>query len=164
MARRRPTEGLGLAIGLALVLAGCGAPPPQALAPARAPQRSAEVQDGTAAGQVSQGFTALATPQQVLQGLPIGRLDPFAPVTASAAGLTLPPGLRLRGVLRSGGRLQAIVQLGGSSGPICLGPRGACPGSGVPPLLPPGWSVAGINAARGQVQLRQGAQLTLLSL
>ena len=108
---------------------------------------------------------ALATPQQVLQGLPIGRLDPFAPVAASgAAGLTLPAGLRLRGVMRSGGRLQAIVQIGSSSGPLCLGPRGACAGSGVPPLLPPGWSVAGIDAARGQVQLRQGGQLTRLSL
>jgi hypothetical protein len=118
----------------------------------------------------SSGFTALSSPQQVVGSIPVGRADPFAPVAPAAvvaagqAPVPLPEGFRFSGVIRSGGQVQALVQVGSQSGPLCPGPRGACGGSGLAPLLPPGWSVAAIDAAQGRLTLRQGRQQRVLTL
>ncbi len=117
----------------------------------------------TAAGA---GFTPLPSPQQVLAALPVGRADPFAPVVAPAqAGGPAAEGLRLTGVLRSRFGAQAFLQLApGQGGAVCVGPRGVCAGSGLPALLPPGWSVLSIDVAQGRLLLNQGGQRRLLSL
>lgn len=117
----------------------------------------------TAAGA---GFTPLPSPQQVLAALPVGRADPFAPVVAPAqAGGPAAEGLRLTGVLRSRFGAQAFLQLApGQGGAVCVGPRGLCAGSGLPALLPPGWSVLSIDVAQGRLLLNQGGQRRLLSL
>ena len=116
------------------------------------------------------GFTPLPTPQQVVAPLATGRPDPFAPLAlapqARAAGTPadLPEGLRFTGVIRSGGHAQALIQLKDQSGPVCVGARGYCPGAGLPALLPPGWSVTGIDVQNGRLALRQGSQRRILSL
>ena len=155
-----------------------GAPPPAAgLKPATPPGRAA-------LGAVA-GFTPLPSPQQVVGPLMNGRRDdPFAPLPSPQAGsptATLPEGFQFTGVVKSGGLTQAIVYLGGSSKTIsesvsdnvsaklfavnsgqptttlCVGSRGICPGA-YPnaPLLPPGWSVTGIDLRQGVLSLRQG--------
>ncbi|MFM8968342.1 MAG: hypothetical protein ACKOGI_10480 [Vulcanococcus sp.] len=112
------------------------------------------------------GFTPLPSPQQVLAALPVGRADPFAPVVASAqAAGPAAEGLRLTGVLRSRFGAQAFLQLApGQGGAVCVAPRGVCAGSGLPALLPPGWSVLSIDVAQGRLLLNQGGQRRLLSL
>ena len=112
------------------------------------------------------GFTPLPSPEQVLAALPVGRPDPFAPVVAPAQAAADPvEGLRLTGVLRSRYGPQAFVQLApGQSGAVCVGPRGRCSGSGLPPLLPPGWSVERIDVAQGRLLLNQAGQRRRLSL
>ena len=112
------------------------------------------------------GLTPLPSPQQVLAALPIGRPDPFAPVVVPAQpGSPAPEGLRLTGVLRSRFGPQAFLQLApGQGGAVCLGPRGLCAGSGLPALLPPGWSVVSIDVANGRLLLNQGGPRRLLSL
>ena len=75
--------------------------------------------------------------------------------------LQLPSGFHLTGMIQSGGQSQALVELGTQAGPLCVGQRGFCPGAGAPPLLPPGWTVASIDVARGQLVLgRAGRWLT----
>ena len=112
------------------------------------------------------GLTPLPSPQQVLAALPIGRPDPFSPVVVPAQpGSPAPEGLRLTGVLRSRFGPQAFLQLApGQGGAVCLGPRGLCAGSGLPALLPPGWSVVSIDVANGRLLLNQGGPRRLLSL
>ena len=65
----------------------------------------------------------------------------------------------------TGGRAQAFVQIGEQSGPLCPGPRGRC-GGGAPdqPLLPPGWSVTGIDAANGLLAVSFGRQRQVIPL
>jgi hypothetical protein len=113
------------------------------------------------------GFTPLPTPQQVVAPLATGRPDPFAPLAPARqvlAAADLPEGLRFTGVIRSGGHAQALIQLKDQSGPVCVGPRGYCPGAGLPALLPPGWSVTSIDVQNGRLDLRQGSQRRILSL
>jgi hypothetical protein len=58
-----------------------------------------------------------------------------------------------------------MVQSGASSGLLCRGPQGRCPGiQADQPLLPPDWSVEHIDAAAGLLVLRQGRQRHVLSL
>jgi hypothetical protein len=102
-------------------------------------------------------LTPLPTPQQVIQALPVGRRDPFAPppVVAVAKGpavINLPAGFRFTGVIVAGGQAQALVQRGGLSGSLRVGDRG---GGGTNPL-PAGWSVARIDGQNGVLTLRQG--------
>jgi hypothetical protein len=163
---------------LALIaLAGCSAQGPQdgataagqvpaAVAPVAASNTPAAAPADAGGG----GFTPLPSPEQVLAALPVGRPDPFAPVVApaqaagSAAGSPA-DGLRLTGVLRSSYGPQAFVQLApGQSGSVCVGPRGRCSGSGLPALLPVGWSVERIDVAQGRLLLNQAGQRRLLSL
>lgn len=166
----RLTDPLARPLAVALLplalLAGCAStgtdaevqnlPPARRRPPADAPVRPAP----------PTGLTALPSPQSVVGALPVGRPDPFAAVAPSRAA-TAPgqtPGLpelqnfRFNGVIRSGGTLQALVQLGDQSGPLCQGPRGACPGSGQPALLPAGWSVAAIDATNGCLTLVHGRE------
>jgi hypothetical protein len=68
-------------------------------------------------------------------------------------------------VLHSRRGPEAFVQLApGQSGAVCVGPRGRCSGSGLPPLLPPGWSVERIDVAQGRLLLNQAGQRRILSL
>ncbi len=159
-----------------MALAGCSAQGPQDVAtaagqvPAAAAPVAASTPPAAAPADAGGGFTPLPSPEQVLAALPVGRPDPFAPVVApaqaagSAAGLPA-DGLRLTGVLRSRYGPQAFVQLApGQSGAVCVGPRGRCSGSGLPGLLPVGWSVERIDVAQGRLLLNEAGQRRLLSL
>ncbi len=169
----RPERG-GLALLAAATLLGaCSQPNPDAgaQAPQPSPTRPPAAQTPApppAKPAQATGFTPLPSANQVIAAVPTGRVDPFAPggVPVGADGgpakppapLTLPEGFRFSGVIRSGSRPQALVQIGDQTGPICPGPRGACPGSGLEALLPAGWSVAAIDVDRGRLTLRQGKQ------
>ena len=169
--RVQPALVLAMTLMVLCALAGCGggeggdaAAVPQRDAAAR--PRSPLSSPPAAATGTDVGLTPLPSPQQVLAALPIGRPDPFAPVVAPAqtAG-PAPEGLRLTGVLRSRFGPQAFLQLApGQGGAVCLGPRGLCAGSGLPALLPPGWSVVSIDVANGRLLLNQGGPRRLLSL
>ncbi len=175
-ARQRPDPHLWALLGL-MALAGCGAPSPDdgATGPGQGPAAAEPVAaSGTPAAAPADaggaGFTPLPSPEQVLAALPVGRPDPFAPVVApaqaagSAAGVPA-DGLRLTGVLRSRYGPQAFVQLApGQSGAVCVGPRGRCPSSGLPALLPVGWSVERIDVPQGRLLLNQAGQRRMLSL
>jgi len=111
------------------------------------------------------GLTPLPSPQQVVTAQPVGRPDPFLPVMAAAgAGGSgapgLPPGFRFSGVIRSGGRAEALVQFGGESGTL----RSGDVGGRTTKLLPPGWAVGGIDVARGRLILRASGQAIPVSL
>jgi hypothetical protein len=116
-------------------------------APVRAEVEAAVTQSGT--GKDSSGAAAVNAP-------------PAAQARRVRPGpLQLPSGFRLTGMIQSGGQSQALVELGTQAGPLCVGQRGFCPGAGAPPLLPPGWTVASIDVARGQLVLgRAGRWLT----
>ena len=89
----------------------------------------------------SPGFIAMPSAQQVVQAQPHGRIDPFAPVTAAPASTpneTPQVDLQLTGLIGSGRSAQA--------------------------LLPPGWTVTGIDLGRGQLRLNQAGQQRVLSL
>jgi hypothetical protein len=116
-------------------------------APVRAEVEAAVTQSG--AGQNSSGGAAITAPLAAQAR----RVRP--------GPLQLPSGFRLTGMIQSGGQSQALVELGTQAGPLCVGQRGFCPGAGAPPLLPPGWTVASIDVARGQLVLgRAGRWLT----
>ncbi|MCP9851076.1 hypothetical protein KBY88_14860 [Cyanobium sp. Morenito 9A2] len=125
------------------------------------------------------GLTPLPTPAQVVGGLGQGRLDPFAPVVSATTTAVdangrpipksrptaqLPAGFSFTGVVSSRGTAQALVQVSGQTGPLCVGPRGFCPGAGLAPLLPPGWIVTAIHVGNGQLSLRQGKDRFTLTL
>jgi hypothetical protein len=113
------------------------------------------------------GFTPLPTPQQVVAALPTGRLDPFAPLPqakAAASGRAPAGDLRFTGVIRSAGQAQALVQVGDQSGPVCVGRRGVCVGSGLPAMLPADWSVTSIDVASGRLVLNQAGQRRVFNL
>lgn len=185
MGSRSPVRAaLGLAVAVpALALASCGGGPPPAPPTATAPPPPPAAQPPAAPEPPPPapiaGLTPLPTPTAVVGGLPQGRIDPFAPVASAASGATdasgrplpavkpplqPPPGFSFSGVVSSRGRAQALVQLAGQTGPICVGTRGFCPGSGIAPLLPAGWSVTRIDVASGLLSLRQGKQSLTLAL
>lgn len=186
---RRPDRNGSAQVGVPVVLlaaiglAGCGgsntasAPPPPPPPPAPpAPAKPA------AKPVPPPGLTPLATPQQVVNAIEVGRADPFAPSQPPPGTATtrigpdgkpvvvpprptLPDGFKLTGVIRTGGRAQAFVQIGDQSGPLCPGPRGRCSGAGAEqPLLPPGWSVTGIDAANGLLAVSFGRQRQVIPL
>ncbi len=167
----------GAAVGAALLLASCGGEqPPEVSSQLTRPRpRPAKVGSSSVASSPvasppladpapSPGLTPLPSPNQVLASVASGRVDPFAPLSAagSAVGnpgarpapLSLPPGLVFHGVIRSGGPPEALVQFGGESGTLRVGQRGGRS----TPLLPAGWSVAGIDVQQGRLTLRQGTQ------
>ena len=104
----------------------------------------------------------------MVAALPTGRADPFAPLAAAVAGgASSPPAggeLRFTGVIRSAGQSQALVQFGDLSGAVCVGQRGLCPESGLPALLPAGWSVTSIDVANGRLVLTQAGQQRVFNL
>ena len=109
----------------------------------------------------------MPSPQQVVEAQPHGRVDPFAPVataTATATEESTTTDLQLTGLIGSGRSAQALISLGGQSGTVCVGRQGLCPGSGLPALLPPGWTVTGIDLGRGELRLNQAGQQRVLSL
>jgi hypothetical protein len=83
---------------------------------------------------------------------------------AAVARLELPEDFRFSGVLRAGSTPQAFVQVGDQSGPVCPGPDGSCPASGLPSVLPKGWGVAAIDVDRGRLTLRQGSRTVTTQL
>jgi hypothetical protein len=83
---------------------------------------------------------------------------------AASARLELPDDFRFSGVLRAGATPQAFVQVGDQSGPVCLGPDGTCPASGLPSVLPRGWGVAKIDVERGRLTLRKGTRTVMTQL
>ena len=162
MAKRRTNQLIGvLPVLLALVACGTGqsSTAPSAPAAAITPARVSEPTPLTP----SPGFIAMPSAQQVVQAQPLGRSDPFAPVTPSPASAP-EVDLQLTGLIGSGRSAQALVSLGGQSGMVCIGRQGLCPGSGLPALLPPGWTVTGIDLGRGQLRLNQAGQQRVLSL
>jgi hypothetical protein len=94
--------------------------------------------------------------------------QPGAPGTGSPGTATalpamppgVPEGFRLAGVIRSGGRSEAVVQLGTRSGTLRPGDRGGRSTD----LLPPGWSVASIDVNRGSLTLQQGGRRLIVEL
>ncbi|MEB3307697.1 MAG: hypothetical protein VKK98_06050 [Cyanobacteriota bacterium] len=111
------------------------------------------------------GLTPLPSADQVAAAVPLGRSDPFLPIAVALAGPpaaapTLPEGFRFSGVIVSGGRVQALVQLGSQSGSLRAGDRGGESGS----LLPPGWRVVRIDSEPGRLTLAQGERRLELDL
>lgn len=119
------------------------------------------------------GLIPLPSRDQVLESVPEGRSDPFAPVmppagvvgsseatTSSAAAdadATPAPDMKVQGVLQVGGELRALVQTATGAGTVCVGPRGRCPGDAAA-LLPSGWSVQGIDLRRGCLDVMVSGQ------
>jgi hypothetical protein len=111
------------------------------------------------------GLTPLPTADQVVAAVPLGRVDPFLPTPVAVsrraeAPVQLPAGFRFSGVIISGGQVQALVQLGSRSGSLRAGDRGGRSTD----LLPPGWSVAGIDGQQGRLTLLQGGRRLVLEL
>jgi len=172
--RRRERGGLAVLAVACALLGACSQPKadggvkPAQPTPPRPPAAQAPAPSSPAKPALATGFTPLPSANQVIAAVSTGRADPFAPggtplgadggPAKPPAPLTLPAGFRFSGVIRSGSRPQALVQIGDQTGPICPGPRGACPGSGLEALLPAGWSVAAIDVDRGRLTLRQGKQ------
>ena len=160
---------VGSALLLVVLLSACSTASDSSLSPlplARRPLRPAA--DQTAPAEVA-GLIQPPSPEQVVQAQATGRLDPFAPVqsaapVASNTAQASIPELRLTGLIGSGRQAQALVEIGNQSGTVCVGRRGLCPGAGQPALLPVGWSVTGIDLARGQLVVSQGGQRRVFSL
>ena len=154
-----------LALPVLLALAACGTGSSSSTAPATGvalpPARTPEPTPLTPSG----GFIAMPSPQQVVEAQPHGRVDPFAPVVAATATEERTSSeLQLTGLIGSGRSAQALISLNGQSGTVCVGRQGLCPGSGLPALLPPGWTVTGIDLGRGELRLNQAGQQRVLSL
>lgn len=153
-----------------VLLAACGGSPPADTGVTPLPRPKPVPPDATASPTAaptvppSTALTPLPTPQQVIQALPVGRRDPFAPppvaVAKGPAASVLPAGFRFTGVIVAGGEAQALVQLGGLSGSLRVGDRGARDTD----LLPAGWSVARIDGRRRLLTLRQGRRTLALEL
>ena len=108
----------------------------------------------------------LPTAEQVVNAVPLGRSNPFAPpvvattVRKGPPPMALPEGFRFSGVIVTNGEAQALVQLGGLSGSLREGDRGGRSTD----LLPGGWSVARIDVQRGMLTLRQGKRSLAVEL
>lgn len=148
-----------------LVLVGCGSTDTDAEVQNLAPVRRRPPLTAPTRPPQPIGLKPLPSPQAV-RSLPVGRLDPFAAaplhLAASAQATASPqpslPNFRFNGVIRSQGSVQALVQVGDQSGPLCVGPRGACAGSGLAALLPAGWSVTSIDVSNGCLTLLNAGQ------
>jgi hypothetical protein len=165
----RLSSALAVVALLVPVVAGCGSSSDTetiSLPPAPPKPAAAAAVTTASAPQPTAGFTPLPTPQQVVAALPTGRVDPFAPLPqpGSKPGAAPAADLRFTGVIRSAGQAQALVQVGEQTGAVCVGRRGVCPGSGLPALLPPDWSVTSIDVASGRLVLNQAGQRRVFSL
>lgn len=140
------------------------------------------------------GLSPLPSEQQVVNAVPLGRRDPFgrvrpipppprpassppsqAPEAAqpSAAPASPPsPGSRppgpsvppadflFSGVIQGAGTSEAVVQYGDLTGTLKAGDRGGA----TTDLLPPGWSVAGVDVQSGRLILRNRGQRVIVDL
>lgn len=154
-------------------LAACSPSPPDASSLAGAPAPS--LRPRGPAREAPLGGTPpaadlipLPSPETVLNRVPLGRSDPFAPLQGSqpqppsqpaAPVISLPVGFRLRGLLRVAGRDQAFVQSATGSGVICLGPQGRCAADSEP-LLPKGITVVAIQPQIGCILVVASGQRT----
>lgn len=130
------------------------------------------------------GLQPLPTPQQVTRAVQQGRIDPFSdprppastlPSATAGGSLTrgafpagglgsksaaaqtvlAVPKFQLSGVIQSGGRPEAIVEMGSESDSLRIGQQGSLK----TPLLPPGWTVESININSCSLVLKNGGQL-----
>lgn len=151
--------------------------------------KTPDSQRGTPARLAGPTLAPLATPQQVVRAVDVGRPDPFAAVltprlsidtasrpkqiTTKGLGkplpLEVPKGLVLQGVLQGPIGQEALVEYfpaeaqgkGARSGSLRVGDVGRADGDS---LLPPGWSVRAIDVAQGKLVLQSGGQLLTLEL
>ena len=156
-----------------LLMAGCAqAPPPvdpnvllpppvrKAPTPAAAP---AATSDGKPAVAASASLAPLATPQQVVGAVNLGRLDPFGALINRFPTLLGPDGKPLPVNLAGGGSGGAAAP-GAAAGGTRPGGAPATAGGGkgtrssAPLQLPPGWSVAAIDVNRGLITLQKNGQ------
>ncbi len=170
----------------ALLLAAC-APSPQVEVEPPLPKVS-NAQSGAEVSPEGPTLAPLATPQQVVRAVDVGRRDPFAAVLtprligtpapsasagAAAASKPMPPlappkGLVFQGVLQGPGGQEALVDYapgseaaGTRSGSLRVGDVGTGQGDS---LLPPGWRVQAIDVDRGVLVLQAGKQSVSLVL
>jgi hypothetical protein len=170
-----------------VLLTACGSKPEVVVEPPL--PKTPEGQQGTAAPLPVPSLAPLATPQQVVRAVDVGRRDPFSavlaprlinapngqPLAISAKGLKkslpldVPKGLVLQGVLQGPIGQEALVEYvpagaegkGARSGSLRVGDVGSAEGDS---LLPPGWRVRAIDVARGKLVLQSGGQLVTLEL
>ena len=138
-----------------LLVGGCGGETPKVTSEPLAPEQPAllpEMPD-SAASSVSIGLIPLPSVEEVQQAAPGGRVDPFARLS-SEEGQDPTSGITLTGILTVGNQQRAFVTTSKGSGVICVGSDGRC-GEEAPLVLPPGWSVLSIDAARRCVLLAQ---------
>lgn len=200
--RSARAAGLGLTLGLSVLVGGCfGNRQSLVGAPMASPPTTDRLRL-PAGGAAPPGLAPLPTPRQVVNAVPLGRRDPFAPLplpapAAAAAGTSaaggagsgtpgtagaaaagsagstaasgiaalpplprLPASFRFSGVIRSGGRTEAVVQFGDLSGSLRRGDRGGVSTE----LLPKGWRVESVDADRGQLRLRHAGQLLTVEM
>jgi hypothetical protein len=106
-----------------------------------------------------------ASQQAAAAAAPAGAPSANSQLPAAApARLELPDDFLFSGVLRVGSTPQAFVQVGDQSGPVCPGPDGSCPATGLPSVLPQGWGVAAIDVDRGSLTLRKGSRTVTTKL
>jgi len=133
---------------------------------------------GTAAGAPSGSATATATASGTTAaagaatgvagspaagasgGIPPGRASGAAGIAVLPPLPRLPQGFRFSGVIRSGGRTEAVVQYGDLSGSLRSGDRGGISTE----LLPKGWRVESVDADRGQLRLRNAGRLLTVEM
>jgi hypothetical protein len=76
----------------------------------------------------------------------------------------VPEGFRLAGVIRSGGRSEAVVQVQREDRVLSGNLRPGDRGGSTTDLLPSGWTVASIDVNRGSVTLLQGRRRVIAEL
>ncbi|MEY4354815.1 MAG: hypothetical protein RLZZ609_3056 [Cyanobacteriota bacterium] len=171
----------------AVVLTAC-APTPEAIVEPPLPKLPT-AQSGSVAPLPTPALAPLASQQQVVRAVDVGRPDPFAPVlsarlipppvprkqAASPGGLGSrlpplepPPGLVFQGVLQGPMGQEALVEYAPSesnegvrSGSLRVGDMGTGKSDA---LLPPGWRVRAIDVAQGVLVLQSGNQSVNLQL
>jgi len=178
-----------------MLLAGCGpasgpagveAPLPPKVPPVAKEQGKPEVPA------MDPSLAPLATQQQVVKAVTVGRRDPFAAVltpqviidpaslpqggikpgagpSKPPAPLSWPKGLEFEGVLQTSSRSEAMVRYTpgeGKGGEVRLGSLnvGDVGTTQGESLLPPGWRVADINIDQGLLTLEKGGQTVMRQL
>jgi hypothetical protein len=187
-----PRQGVSLLLP-AVLLAACGplpfqgpGPETQVKQPLPKPQGKASKASKAEAQAKAPPLAPLATQQQVVKAVTVGRRDPFAgvltpnvivtpetqpkPVSPNVAApppppavLTWPKGLAFEGVLQTFSESEAMVRYTPSDSKE-TGPRFGSLRVGDrgtlqgDSLLPPGWQVAAIDGERGVLVLQKGGQ------
>ncbi len=175
----------------ALFLASCGLPGMETVEESPPPKRP-PVKEAQPAPPSPPPLAPLATPQQVVKAVDVGRRDPFSnvlvprqspppdvkqrlaakavrPPSPPPRPLEAPTGLVFQGVLQGSRQIEALVQYTPTNpqeGGVRSGSlRVGDQGSTQPDsLLPQGWGVHAIDGTRGWLVLRSGNQLLRLEL